>query len=98
MTSQKCPYYRVDGGITPRGTKLLKQAIEAFTEENIAQKVILIDPPIDSIQMLVNLSIDPLMVKLIILPRLQYIRACSLNHTKPFESREVVEVFEEAFR
>lgn len=83
---------------TPRGTKLLKQAIEAFTEENIAQKVILIDPPIDPIRMLSELSIDPLIVKLIILPRLQYIKACSLNHTKPFESQEIVEVFEEAFR
>ncbi|MDQ0885094.1 hypothetical protein QFZ81_000182 [Paenibacillus sp. V4I9] len=83
---------------TPRGTALLKETIEAFKEENIAQKVILIDPPIDPIKLLESLSVDPLVVKLIVIPRLQYIRACSLNNAKPFDSREIVEVFEEAFR
>ncbi len=83
---------------TPRGTSLLKEAVEAFQGDNIARKVILIDPPIDPIRMVTSLSIDPLTTKVIILPRLQYIRACSLNRTRPYDSSEVVEVFEEAFR
>ncbi|QGQ98800.1 hypothetical protein EHS13_29950 [Paenibacillus psychroresistens] len=83
---------------TPRGTRLLKRAVEAFTEENIAIKVILIDPPVEPIRLLSDLSIDPLIAKLIIIPRLQYIRVCSLTNAKPYESKEIVEIFEEAFR
>jgi hypothetical protein len=83
---------------TPRGTRLLKQCIEGFQEENVAQKVILIDPPIDPLRLLQELSVDPLITKLVVIPRLQYIRACSLNNERPYESKEVLEVFEEAFR
>ncbi|MFD0588493.1 hypothetical protein ACFQZE_10805 [Paenibacillus sp. GCM10027627] len=83
---------------TPRGTELLRPAVEAFKEQNIAQKVVLIDPPVDPIRLVNDLAVDPLMAKVIVLPRLKYIRACSLNRTKPYESKEVEEVFEEAFR
>ncbi|RED52816.1 hypothetical protein [Cohnella lupini] len=83
---------------TPRGTKLLKQTVEAFHEDNVARKVILIDPPIDPFRVLEDLSVDPLLAKIIIIPRLQYIRACSLNHARPFDNRDIVDVFEEAFR
>ena len=83
---------------TPRGTSITKEAIQSFKEENIALKVVLIDPPVDPIRMLTELAIDPLLAKVIVLPRLHYIRASSLNRTKPYDSREVVEVFEEAFR
>ncbi|WP_194464815.1 hypothetical protein, partial [Paenibacillus aceti] len=48
-------HFITDG--TTRGTKLLKQTIESFTEENIAKKVILIDPPIDPVRMKLDLSI-----------------------------------------
>ncbi|RJX39124.1 hypothetical protein D3P09_16665 [Paenibacillus pinisoli] len=83
---------------TPRGTELLKPAVESFQEPNIAQKVILIDPPVDPMRMVQDLSIDPLLAKVIVLPRSQHIRACSLNRVKPFESKEVADIFEEAFR
>lgn len=83
---------------SPRGTELLRPSVEAFQEQNIAQKVILIDPPVDPIRLVNDLAIDPLLTKVIILPRLKYIRACSLNRMKPYESKEVEEVFEEAFR
>ncbi|WP_138755909.1 hypothetical protein [Paenibacillus sinopodophylli] len=83
---------------SPRGTELMKPAVQAFQEQNIAQKVILIDPPVDPIRLVNDLTIDPLLAKVIILPRIKYIRACSLNRMKPFESKEVEEVFEEAFR
>lgn len=83
---------------TPRGTKLVEQAVAAFEGDNIAMKAILIDPPVDPFRVLADLSIDPLMAKIIIIPRIQHIRACSLNRTSPYDSREVVEIFEEAFR
>ncbi|WP_239617465.1 hypothetical protein [Cohnella mopanensis] len=83
---------------TPRGNRLLKQTIEHFRADNVATKAILIDPPVDPARVLADLSLDPLMTKAIILPRLQHIRACSLNQAKPYESWEVVEAFEEAFR
>ncbi|RJX39119.1 hypothetical protein D3P09_16640 [Paenibacillus pinisoli] len=77
---------------------MLKPAVESFQEPNIAQKVILIDPPVDPMRMVQDLSIDPLLAKVIVLPRSQHIRACSLNRVKPFESKEVADIFEEAFR
>ncbi|MFB9277179.1 hypothetical protein [Cohnella cellulosilytica] len=83
---------------SPRGTELMKQTIASFQEINIARKVVLIDPPIEPFQMLSELGADPLLTKLVILPRIQHIRMCSLNRVRPFDSREVVEVFEEAFR
>ncbi|MCD1257399.1 hypothetical protein B5M42_000930 [Paenibacillus athensensis] len=81
-----------------RGNALLKQTISAFQEPNIAQKIILIDPPVEPSQLLPELGADPLLVKLIVLPRLQHIRACAFHRSKPYDSREVVDVFEEAFR
>lgn len=83
---------------TPRGNDAAKQAIAAFTEDNIATKVIVIDPPVDPMRMLSELSVDPMLVKLIVIPRLQHIRACALNRARPYDSREVMEVYEEAFR
>jgi len=83
---------------SPRGMAVMKGAIAAFSEDNIARKVVLIDPPVEPLKLLADLSADPLLTKLIVLPRLRHIRACSLHRTRPFDSREVVEVFEEAFR
>ncbi|GKU77595.1 hypothetical protein [Paenibacillus sp. L3-i20] len=83
---------------TPRGAELLKPVVEAFQEPNIAQKVILIDPPVDPIRLVNDIGIDPLLAKVIVLPHLKHVRACSLNRMKPYESKEVEEVFEEAFR
>ncbi|MFC4302832.1 hypothetical protein [Cohnella boryungensis] len=83
---------------SPRSIAVTKETLESFREDNIARKVVLIDPPIEPIQMLSELGADPLLTKLIILPRMQHIRICSLSRKHPFDSREVVEVFEEAFR
>ncbi|GFN30955.1 hypothetical protein [Paenibacillus xylaniclasticus] len=83
---------------TPRGNALVKSAIAAFKEENVARKVILIDPPVEPIRIMRDLAVDPLRTKLIVIPYLKHIRACSLNGYKPFDSSEVMEVFEEAFR
>lgn len=83
---------------SPRGIAVMRETITAFREDNIARKVILIDPPMEPLKLLSELSVDPLLAKLIVLPRLQHIRLCSLQRKRPFDSREIVEVFEEAFR
>lgn len=83
---------------TPRGNSLVKSAIAAFKEENVARKIVLIDPPVEPIRIMRDLAIDPLRTKLIVIPYLKHIRACSLNGYKPFDSHEVIEIFEEAFR
>ncbi|THF73934.1 hypothetical protein [Cohnella fermenti] len=83
---------------TPRGTEQVKRAIEGFKEDNIARKIVLIDPPIEPLRLLSELSVDPLTTKLIVLPRLNPLKACSLTRTRPYESQEITEVFEEAFR
>lgn len=83
---------------SPRGSELLKPAVESFRELNIAQKVVLIDPPVDPIRLVRDLSLDPLLAKVIVLPRVKHIKACSLNRMKPYESKEVEEIFEIAFR
>lgn len=83
---------------TLRANKEIKIAVEALTESNIARKVILIDPPVDAISILRDINIDPMLVKMIILPRLQSIAAASLKGRVPYEDDTVVEVFEEVFR
>lgn len=83
---------------TPRSITEMRTTIAALREENIARKVILIDPPVEPMHLLTELAVDPLLTKLIVLPRLQHIRACSLKRKQPFDSREIVEIFEEAFR
>jgi|GEM_PF-1108678 len=83
---------------TPRGNSLTKRAIAAFKEENVARKVVLIDPPVEPIRIMRDLAVDPLRTKLIVIPYMKHMRACSLNGYKPFDSGEVMEVFEEAFR
>ncbi|MDX8360780.1 hypothetical protein [Cytobacillus sp. IB215316] len=83
---------------TPRGISQIKETIATFKRENIARKVILIDPPVDPMNILLDLEIDPLLIKLIVIPRLKYISASALKGTIPYNNAEVVEVFEQAFR
>lgn len=83
---------------TPRGTSLIHQVAANIKEENIAKKVILIDPPIDPIKLLSDMSLDPMTAKLVIIPKLHAMKACSIYHTKPYDNPEIVDIFEEAFR
>lgn len=83
---------------TPRSISQMRNCISAFTAENIARKVLIIDPAIDPLTILSSLTADPLGTKLITIPYIKYIKACSLKGMKPYESREVITIFEEAMK
>jgi hypothetical protein len=83
---------------TPRSIAQVRNCITGFTTENVARKIIVIDPPVDPLTMLSEMTADPLTTKLIPIPYIKFIRACALNKTKPYDNKEVIEVFEEAFR
>lgn len=83
---------------TPKSIGALNDIVASYDEDNVARKVILIEPPIDPISIINNMGVDPLLTKLIIIPRLSHIAACSLKGLQPHDNREVLEIFEEAFR
>ncbi|GKX28656.1 hypothetical protein SH1V18_11360 [Vallitalea longa] len=83
---------------TARGNSQLENAIENVTIENIARKIVLIDPPTEEMSLLHDLHIDPLTTKLITLPHLSKMKACSLKCIAPFTDKDIVTIFEEAFR
>lgn len=83
---------------TARGNTQLKNTIESVTSKNIAKKVVLIDPPTEETDILNTLGVDPLTTKLITLPHLSKMKACNLRCIAPFTDREIVTIFEEAFR
>ncbi|GMQ55932.1 hypothetical protein AN1V17_03240 [Vallitalea sediminicola] len=83
---------------TTRGNTLIKNAIDNITIENIARKIVLIDPPTDEMSILNELHMDPLITKLITLPHLSKVKACSVKSLPPFNDRDITTIFEEAFR
>ena len=45
-----------------------------------------------------SVDIDPTLVRVITLPNVPAVRACSLRHDRPYEYEDVVRLYEEAFR
>lgn len=71
----------------------------ASTEvENVARKLLLIDPPIDVLKLANKVGADVTMIKCVTIPNLRKIKMCSVTGEAPYEYREVRSVFEEAFR
>lgn len=83
---------------TNRSNAQVKQSNEHITLKNIAKKIVLIDPPIDEMTILKDLSMDPLTTKLIMLPYLSKIKSCVIKAQPPFNDPELKNIFEEAFR
>lgn len=83
---------------TTRGNTLLGNAIDNITIENIARKIVLIDPPTDEMSILQELNMDPLVTKLITLPHLSKMKACSIKSLPPFNDRDITSIFEKSFR
>lgn len=81
-----------------RGIALTTNTVSRFKSENVARKLILIDPSVDPMSVVNRIGIDPMTTKLITIPRMSRIQALSFNGVAPFNDSEVVEVFEEAFR
>ncbi len=83
---------------TSRSNALIRHAEQELTVDNIAKKIVFIDP-IDEIYTIIKeMSMDPLTTKLIILPYLSKLKAYSIKAQPPFNDREIITIFEEAFR
>lgn len=80
-----------------RSISQMKQVIEDNHVVNIAHKLILIDAPVSPLMIADMLKIDPTTTKLITLPNVNAIKACSLKNDRPYEYESIIRVFEEAF-
>jgi hypothetical protein len=83
---------------TPRSIELTRNCINNFTSENVARKIVLIDPPISATDILHSLKVDPLIYKVVIIPYLLKLKACSLCGINPSSTKEISTVYEEAFK
>lgn len=81
---------------TPSMEKM-RVTIQKHTSPNIARKLVLIDPPVSPLSIADTMDVDPTIFKLIILPNIPDIRACAIQHDRPFEYEHVIRIFEEAF-
>jgi hypothetical protein len=82
---------------TNRGIESMKGCIQKYDTENIARKIILIDPQIETSEIVSGLGADMLMYKVITVPYLAQIKACSLKGENPADIEEVSIIFENAF-
>ena len=91
-----CIHYITDCS-TASITKL-KETISKHTYGNVARKLITIDAPVSPLMIADSVGIDPTRVKLITLPNVPAVRACSLRHDRPYEYSDVVSIYEAAFK
>lgn len=83
---------------TKNSMDVLRETISNHTYPNIARKLVMIDTPISPLSIADSLGADPTLFKLIMLPNVSEIRACAIQHDRPYEYEQVVRIFEEAFR
>lgn len=76
----------------------VKHAYRAVKVDNVARKLILIDPPIDVLNLANRMGVDVTTTKCVTIPNLQKIKMCSVVMEEPYEYQEVRMAFEEAFR
>lgn len=82
---------------TTHNINLMKNYILKYDVENIARKIILIDPQIAVSEIVSQLGADMLMYKVITVPYLAQMRTCSLKKTNPADIEEVSVIFEDLF-
>lgn len=73
-------------------------AYKAVQVENVARKLILIDPPIDVLALANRMKVDVTTTKCVTIPNLPKVKMCGVVLEKPYEYQEVRMAFEEAFR
>lgn len=76
----------------------LKDTISKHTHANIARKLITIDAPVSPLMIADSVGINPTSCKLITLPNIPAIRACSLRHDRPYEFDDVLTIYSAAFK
>lgn len=84
---------------TPRSIEVVRNAVEnAELDEKIAKNIVIIDAAIDPMEMMMKVVKDPFVYKLISIPYMREMRACTLNGDRPYTIPSILEVYEEAFR
>ena len=68
------------------------------TYENIARRIIMIDPPVNPLDIMRDLKADPTTTQVATIPYMNALRKCSYCHTTPTELSEVIAIYKEAFR
>lgn len=91
-----CIHYITDCSTT--SVRTMKEVIKQHNSKNIARKLITIDTPVSPLMIADSVGIDPTICRVVTLPSVPAIRACSLKHDRPYEYNDVVKVFEESFR
>ena len=99
MGIDRAAYKGLESSIVADKIMSIMVAIMKSAEETVNARIAGVRQALDGVASVkLDLSIDPLLAKLIIIPHIPHIRACAYNHTKPYENKEVMAVFEEAFR
>jgi len=81
-----------------RGLAIMNRVVGSFNDDNIAKKLVLIAPPVDPITIANRVGIDLMTTKLIVIPSLPRLQALSLIGEAPHNDKDILEIFEEAFR
>lgn len=77
---------------------VMRDVIAKETTSNILHRLICINAPVSPLMLADTLNVDFTSVRIITLPNVQAIRACSIQHDRPYEYSDVRRIFEEAFR
>ena len=91
-----CIHYITD--CSTNSVKVMRDVVAKHTTQNIARKLVTIDTPVSPLMIADSIGLDPTLVKIVTLPSVPVIRACSLRHDRPYEYTDVQKIFEEAFR
>lgn len=76
----------------------IKECVQNTNFKNLAKKIIIIDPPMNPLQIAEALGADFTQVKIIALPNMAEIKKCAIKHDRPYEYTDVAAIFEEAFK
>ena len=76
----------------------IKECYASITVENVARKLLLIDPPVSVLELAKRANVDVLTTRCVTIPAVQRVKTCSIMHNAPYDYDEVRSVFEEAFR
>ncbi|MDR1523226.1 MAG: hypothetical protein LBS29_04680 [Endomicrobium sp.] len=81
-----------------RSIEAMKQVIQEHKYDNIARKIVVIDAPVDILEVTRLLNADFTKVKIVPIPYLREMRGCCLKKYQPFDNDTILTTFEEAFR
>lgn len=76
----------------------IKESIKHDTQENVARRVIMVDPPMNVLDIMKYLEADPTNTQCIAIPNIPSIREYAITGVEPYNDESVRTIFEDAFR